>query len=212
MIDRGYARLVSRLEQNGISVVSLQPATIEKMVTYWSILGALTAQQTRAQKMTAQFKHAVLALKALTNSITAKKKVYFEAIHSKMKTFTPDAMAVFALETAGGINVAQDAKAVRNTNIAAYGKEKILSRGPEIDIFLAQSGAMNRPSIALIKNEPGFQIIKAVANNRIYIIDEQIVSRPTLRLLDGIRTIGRILYPEVFKENADTIVQMAKKF
>ena len=212
MIDRGYARLVKRLEQNGITVVSLQPATVEKMHTYWSILGALTSRQNRAQKMTAHFRQAVRELKLLTDSMPAKKKVYFEAIHSKMKTFTPDAMAVFALETAGGINVAQDAKPVRNTNIAYYGKEKILSHGPEIDVFLAQRGAMNRPSIALIKNEPGFQVIKAVADNQIYIIDEQIVSRPTFRLLDGIRAIGRILYPEVFKENADEIVQRAKQF
>lgn len=212
MIDRGYARLVNRLEQNGIAVVSLQPARVEEMYIYWSILGALTDRRIRARKMTSRFKYAVAELKALTVSITDKKKVYFEAIHGKMKTFTPDSMAVFALEAAGGINVARDARSVRNTNIAYYGKEKIISRGQEIDVYLAQSGAMNRPSIALIKNEPGFQVIKAVGNNQIYIIDEQIVSRPTFRLLEGIHTIGRILYPYVFKENADRIVQTAGNF
>ena len=34
-----------------------------------------------------------------------------------------------------------------------------------------------------------------------YIIDEQIVSRPTLRLLEGIHEIGKILYPDVFDTN-----------
>jgi iron complex transport system substrate-binding protein len=107
-------------------------------------------------------------------------------------------MAIFALETAGGMNVAQDARPVRKTNIAFYGKERILSHAGEIDVYLAQYGAMNTPSIAIIKNEPGFQAIKAVKNNEIYILDEKVVSRPTMRLLIGIFEIGKILYPEVF--------------
>jgi iron complex transport system substrate-binding protein len=115
-----------------------------------------------------------------------------------MKTFSPDSMAIFALETAGGINVAADAKPVRKTNIAGYGKERILSRAMQIDVFLAQSGAMNRPTVSMIKSEPGFNAIKAVNNSQIFIIDEQIVSRPTLRLLEGIHEIGKILYPDVF--------------
>jgi iron complex transport system substrate-binding protein len=127
-----------------------------------------------------------------------RKRVYFEAIHSKMKTFAPDAMAIFALETAGGINIASDAVAVRGTNIAYYGKERILAKGARIDVYLAQWGTMNRPTVAMIKNEPGYDIIKAVRLNQINIIDEQIVSRPTLRLLDGIHTIGTMLYPHMF--------------
>ena len=94
-------------------------------------------------------------------------------------------MAIFALETAGGINVADDAKPVRNTNIAQYGKERILSRATEIDVYLAQSGAMNPPSVSMITSEPGFKAIKAVNDKQIYIIDEQIVSRPTLKIAGG---------------------------
>ncbi|MBW2349127.1 MAG: hypothetical protein JRF59_15015 [Deltaproteobacteria bacterium] len=40
--------------------------------------------------------------------------------------------------------------------------------------------------------------IKAVREGEIYIVDEDIVSRPTMRLLDGIWEIGRILYPARF--------------
>jgi iron complex transport system substrate-binding protein len=105
---------------------------------------------------------------------------------------------MFALTTAGGINVAADAKAVRNTNIAAYGKEHILSHGDNIDIYLAQRGAMNQISVERIEEEGGFRAIKAVREGQVYIIDEKIVSRPTLRLLDGIYEIGRILYPKRF--------------
>ena len=212
MIDRGYPQLITRLEKNGITVVSLQPGTIDEIYTYWRILGALTGRSDRALKMVANFQKALRQFSNLTVSLSVRKKVYFEAIHSKMKTFSPDSMAIFALETAGGINIAADAVPVRTTNIAYYGKERILSRAAEIDVYLAQSGAMNQPSISLIKNETGYQAIKAVRHNQIYIVDERIVSRPTYRLLAGIARIGEILYPAVFDQRAQEILKQAKSF
>jgi iron complex transport system substrate-binding protein len=212
MIDRGYPNLISRLEKSGISVVSLQPGTITDMYVYWKILGVLTGRHNQASAMVTHFRRAVSEFNALTKSLPEKKRVYFEAIHSKMKTFSPDSMAIFALETAGGINVAAGAKPVRKTNIAFFGKERILSHGPQIDVYLAQYGAMNRPTVPLIKNEPGYQTIKAVSNNEIYIVDERIVSRPTFRLLNGIVKIGTILYPDVFDNNSTPILDDAKKF
>jgi iron complex transport system substrate-binding protein len=211
MIDRGYPQFVQRLEKSGITVVSLQPGTVEEMLVYWQILGILTGRREKAAAMAARFTAAVSELAALTASVSPKKRVYFEAIHTKMKTFAPDAMAVFALEAGGGVNIARDAAPVRDTNIADYGKERILAHASEIDVFLAQSGTMNQPTLELIKAESGFQAIRAVKTNQVYIIDERLVSRPTLRLLDGIFEIGRILYPDDFTEKAREIITRAKQ-
>ena len=210
MIDRGYAPLIQRLEQSGITVVSLQPGTIEEMVAYWRILGLLTGRPDRAETMIAAFQQAVVDFQALSASVQMRKRVYFEAIHKRMKTFTPGSMPIFALETAGGVNVAADAARVRTTNIAYYGKERILSRAAEIDVFLAQKGAMNQPSPELIRDEPGFDVIKAVKDGQVFIIDETIVARPTWRLLYGINTIGNMLYPEHFRDHGVQILQTAE--
>lgn len=209
MIDRGYPNFVSRLEKSGIVVVSLQPGNVQDMSAYWKILGLLTGKSEQAREMTTAFESAAEAAGALTASLPVKKRVYFEAIHSKMKTFAPGSMAIYALETAGGVNIAADATPHRDTNIANYGKERILSRAKVIDVYLAQSGTMNRPTVDLIKKEPGFSVIAAVKNNEIYIIDEHIVSRPTFRLLNGIFEIGRILYPRIFDEQANAILEKA---
>ena len=198
MIDRGYPKLIRRLEASGITVLSFQPSTVEEMFEYWKTLGILTGRQERAGEMIEYFKREVRKFQRLTAGISIKKRVYFEAIHSKMKTFSPHAMPMFALETAGGLNVANDAVPVRGTNIAAYGKERILARSQEIDVYLAQKGVMNNPTVSLIQNEPGFQIIKAVKSNQIFLIDEMKVSRPTLRLIEGIGHIGTVLYPDLF--------------
>lgn len=200
MIDNGYPKLIQRLEKSGITVVSLQPSGIREMYDYWLALGLLTGREQQAQKMVREFKEKTAHIKTLTQGIRPKKKVYFQAIHTRMKTFTQGAMPIFALETAGGINVASDAKASRNTNIAIYGKEQILAKASQIDVFLAQEGVMNAVNIEQIKKEPGFNIIKAIKNNQIFLIDENIVSRPVPRLYNGIIKIGKCLYPNIFTQ------------
>ncbi|MBL0714784.1 MAG: ABC transporter substrate-binding protein [Desulfosarcina sp.] len=209
MIDRGYAPLIKGLEKNGITVISLQPAAANDMYDYWRVLGLLTGREVQAAAQIAAFQQALRAFQNLTKGIHPRQRVYFEAIHKRMKTFTPGAMPIFALEAAGGINVAADAERVRNTNIAFYGKERILSRAAEIDVYLAQRGAMNQPTIALITSEPGFAVIKAVQNGRICIVDEALVARPTRRLLVGIDQIGRCLYPALFETRGQRILERA---
>lgn len=200
MIDNGYPELILALEKFGITVVSLQPSGIEDMYDYWLKLGMLTGRVEQAEKMVQEFKQRISHVKRLSSAIQQKKRVYFQAIHTRMKTFTPGAMPIFALETAGGINVASDATASRNTNIANYGKEQILAKAAQIDIFLAQYGIMNAVTIEQIKKEPGFNVIKAIKNNQIYLIDENIISRPVARLYKGIITIGAFLYPDIFTQ------------
>lgn len=200
MIDNGYPQFVQQLEKYGITVVSLQPSTIPEMYAYWLTLGRLTGKETQAQKMVTGFQEKTARIHTLTQGIVRKKKVYFQAIHTRMKTFTPGSMPIFALETAGGINVADDAKASRNTNIAIYGKEQILAKATEIDVFLAQQGIMNPIQKEQIRNEPGFKIIKAIKNEQVFLIDENIVSRPVPRLYKGIVTLGTYLYPDIFRQ------------
>ena len=202
MIARAYPHLLAKLQQAGITVVSLQPTNIEDTFLYWRQLGKLTGREQQAAAMEKNFKQEIAEASDRVAAIPEDKRqhVYFEAIHRKMKTFAPTSMAIFALTTAGGINVADDARALRKTNIASYGKERIMSHAHEIDVFLAQEGVMNKIDRQRIVDEPGFSAIKAVREGKVYLIDEKLVSRPTMRLLSGIRGIGSILYPELFGE------------
>lgn len=198
LVDRVYLEFVKKLEQAGIAVVSLQPVGIADIYDYWRDLGRLTGREEAAEGMVRRFRQALSEVTARVAKIPPerRKRVYFEAIHDKMKTFSRSATAMFVLETAGGINIASDADQMRQTNIAAYGKERILAKSGEIDVFLAQHGPMNPVSIETIRAEPGFSVIKAVRENQVYLIDEMIVSRPGLRLIEGILRIEGILYPE----------------
>ena len=51
-------------------------------------------------------------------------------------------------------------------------------------------------SVEEIRAEPGFETIRAVQEGRVYLVDEKLVSRPTPALLEGMKTLRRLLYPE----------------
>ncbi len=198
MIARAKPDLIKKLRDYGITVVSLQPTSIIEMYEYWRTLGSIVGNQPGAAAMISSFKKELDAIARRVSSIpvTSRPRVYFESIHARMRTFSPDSIAIFCLDAAGGVNIASDAVARRGTNIAGYSKERILAKGSDIDVFLAQSGRMNRVSVEEIENEPGFRAIKAVREGRIHLIDEHLVARPTTRLLQGITTIQNYLYPE----------------
>ena len=200
MISRGYPNLVRILEQHRVRVVSLQPTRADELFAYWQALGTLTGREREAQAMIADFTRGLARISAELRSIPPerRKRVYFESIHRQMKTFAPGSMALFVLESAGGINVAADAARMRETNIAAYAKERILARADEIDVYLAQRGRMNPVRVEDITGEPGFGVIRAVRENQVFLVDEELVSRPTPDLLDGIVQVRALLYPELF--------------
>ncbi len=207
MISRGYPNLVRILEKNGVRVVSLQPTEAKELFQYWQDLGTLTGREEQAKAMVATFKN---RLAAITNSLRLipkdrRKRVYFEAIHRQMKTFAPTSMAMFVLESAGGVNVATDADRMRQTNIAAYGKERILAKAQQIDLYLAQSGRMNPISVDDIVHEPGFEVIKAVREGQVFLVAEEMVSRPTMELLDGIAFVKSLLYPDYAQEGVSRL-------
>ena len=197
MISRSNPNLISKLRDYGIRIVSLQPTSVTELYDYWQTLGRMSGFEPQAEEMIDQFQQDIAAFQARVEEISPqlRPKVYFESIHSRMRTFSPESISIFCLTTAGGINVAEDAVSRRGTNIAGYSKERILAKANEIDVYLAQFGRMNRVSVEQIAEEPGFGALKAVRSGRVYLIDEHLVSRPTPRLLEGIRMIHAMLYP-----------------
>nr|WP_321256168.1 ABC transporter substrate-binding protein [uncultured Pseudodesulfovibrio sp.] len=196
MLKRGYPALWKTLKRHGITVVSLQPNTIDEMYDYWRTLGHLTGREMQAEYMIEDFKDGLVeADKRLDEfPLNERPTVFFESIHSKLSTFSPGSMPLFVLKRAGGINVATDARPRRGTNIASYGLERLLAKSNKIDVYLAQIGPMNQVSINTIKNGPAASRIMAVLNNGVFLVDEHLVSRPTMRLLQGIETVHELLH------------------
>ena len=205
-IARRVPELVEAIEKAGIPVVSLYPDTLENFDSYIMNLGLLTGMESVAEEKLNEFHLKLDAIKELTSSVPEgeRQSVFFESMETELRTTTPTSMAGLAMTMAGGNNIASDATAMsEGGTIAAFGDERILEKANEIDVYISQRGAMNAGSnIHSISIRPGFDTIKAVQNERIFIINEKLVSSPTLRYHKGVEEIARFLYPDLM----DTLV------
>ncbi len=197
MQARGYPSLWNALKKQGIRILALQPNTVKDMYGYWRKLGRLTGKDMEAERMIGDFKEgleeASQRLEQIPNS--NRPGVFFESIHRKLSTFSPGSMPIFVLEMAGARNVAYDARPRHGTNIASYGLERLLSKAAHIDVYLAQYGAMNQVEVRSIMNGPAASRIKAVRDRNVFLVDEHLVSRPTMRLLKGIEIVHTLVHP-----------------
>ncbi len=199
-INRSRPDFVQALEKGGINVVSLYPESFDEFDDYINKLSILTGTEDKAKTLLEDFHTQIDNIKEETKNIDDKVNVYFESSEQDYKTVTVDSMPAMAIDIAGGINIASDVKPIKEgSSIAAYGTERILEKADDIDVFVSQNGVMNaggnKHSITI---RPGFETIKAIKNDRVYVINQKIISSPTFRYLDGINEMCRMFYPEIF--------------
>jgi iron complex transport system substrate-binding protein len=50
-----------------------------------------------------------------------------------------------------------------------------------------------------VGKRPGWEALRAVKNGSIYPFDDNLVSRPGPRLVDGLEAMAKLLHPELYK-------------
>lgn len=76
--------------------------------------------------------------------------------------------------------------------------EAIIELNPEV--IITTYGSYVEDPVGEVTSRDGFDAVDAVADERIYDVDSDMVSRPGPRLVDGTREIAEAVYPELFDE------------
>ncbi|MFV0496784.1 MAG: ABC transporter substrate-binding protein [Candidatus Fimivivens sp.] len=198
LIRRRAPDYVAQIERAGIPVVSLYPDDYDEFADYIGKLAALTGTEETAQQRLVAFYSAIDDVVAITEQVTEKQTVFMESTENELRTVTPYAMPGRAIVFSGGINLAADAEPVATGSaFASFGIERVLENADRIDVYVAQSGAMNTGSLASISRRDGFDTIKAVKENRVYQIADKMINSPTFRFQKGVAEMARFLYPDL---------------
>ena len=94
------------------------------------------------------------------------------------------------ITAAGGRNV------VTEPGYVPYSLEQLLQDDPAV--YLATLGSMSDP--ADLKERPGFEALSAVRNERVVVLEDNLVSRPGPRIVQGVGEIAVALHPGLFAE------------
>lgn len=186
-----------QMEDAGIDVFVVPDAqdiatTYETIETIGQVIGAEEETEQVIAEMEAQFAE----IKELTSSIPEeeRKTVFFEnspapEIYTAGKnTFIDELLEIINAENAAG---AQE-------GWFAMDPEAIIELNP--DVIITSYGAYVDDPKEEVTSRSGFDVVDAVANDRIYDIHADLITRSGPRLADGARALAEAVYPELFDE------------
>lgn len=184
--------VVPELEKRGITVVVIEPKSVDEVLAKVTFVGKLTGATETAAKVAAQMQARIDAVTSKVATVKSKPRVYYE-IDKTLFTAGPGSFINDMIVKAGGINIAADAK----TAYPQLTAEAIIAKDPEV-ILLGSMNFGETPEV--VRARPGWANITAVKTGRLVpITNEEVISRPGPRVVEGLELIARALYPDLFK-------------
>ena len=187
---------VKTLQGVGLTVFHLgNPKDFDGLYQNLMTVGLLTGHTPEATALSADLKNRVTAVIDTVQKATSKPKVFYELdATDPTKPFTPGpgSFVDTVITLAGGQNVGDALK----DQWAQISSEQLVQDNP--DVILLGDAAYGI-SIDSVGQRAGWGGLAAVKNKAVYAFDDNLVSRPGPRLVDGLETIAKLLHPELFK-------------
>lgn len=188
--------VLKKFEEAGIEVVVVGSATSFKDV-YENIemIGEATGTKTEAEEIVTDMKERLQAIKdKAADSIKDKKNVWVE-VSPAPDIFTTGKNTFMheMLESIQAVNAAEDHEGwVKMT------EEEIVKLDPEV-IITTYGYYIDNPT-AEVLNREGWTEVPAVKNGKVFDVDNDTVTRPGPRLIEGVETLAELIYPDIFKQ------------
>jgi iron complex transport system substrate-binding protein len=188
--------LVASLEQLGLTVYFLpNPTTLEEMYTNLETVAKLTGHESETGALVVSLKNRVAVVDAKIKPLSSDPTVYYEldaTNPTKPYTAGPGTFVDLLIDRAGGKNIGAEL----SIPYPQISLEQLVVINPNI-IILGDS-AYGETS-AKVSARPGWGTLAAVQTRQIYQFDDNLVSRPGPRLVDGLEALAKLLHPDVFK-------------
>jgi iron complex transport system substrate-binding protein len=188
--------LVASLEGLGLTVFVLpNPPTIEAMYTNLVTVGVLTGHEGDATILIEILKERVALVDEKIQPISYGPTVFYELDASEpTKPFTagPGSFVDLLITRAGGINIGAGLQG----QWAQISLEQLVVANPAI-IILGDAAYGETP--AKVAQRPGWGTLTAIQNGQVFPFDDNLISRPGPRLVDGLESMAKLLHPGVFK-------------
>lgn len=189
--------LVKSLEDLGLTVFYLgNPTEIEGMLENLEIVGQLTGREAEAAALVASLQERVQRVDDALLKATAQPLVFYELDSTdpaKPYTSGPGTFVDVLMARAKGKNVG----AVLSGEWAQISQEELLVQNPDIILL---GDAMWGVTVEMVAARPGWSQIKAISEGRVYPFNDDLVSRPGPRLVEGLEEMVKIFHPQLVDE------------
>jgi iron complex transport system substrate-binding protein len=185
------AETVPALQERGITVFVLDPQSVVAVLESIQKIGQLTDRESEAEALVADMQARIAAVQEKVQG-APRPKVFWE-LGPELFTAGPGSFVNDLITLAGGENVAGDA----DSPWPQLSVEAIILKDPDVIVLADHNYGQ---TAEMVKERPGWEDIQAVREgNVIEITDDDIVSRPGPRLVEGLEFLAKAFHPDLFK-------------
>ena len=188
---------IADLRNVGLTVfVVPNPQSFDELYTNLRTVATLTGHQAEAESLVDALQQRVEAVRQTVAKATEKPLVYYELDATDPNapfTSGPGTFVDLLIKQAGGTNFGGPLKG----EWVQVSVEELLAKQP--DMIVLGDNTYGGVTPQQVASRTGWNALTAVQQGRIYIFDDNLVSRPGPRLVDGLEAMAKLLHPDLFK-------------
>ena len=189
-VDGNSPSVIELLEHAGIPVFIVNPRDITQAIETIHIIGDLCGIPEKARGLTSGLNQRVDRVKKL---IEGKERplVFLQINLVPIMSVNQNTFHHDLISLAGGINMTMD----EPITYPRINIEEVIVRKP--DVMIISSMEIGGRFEAAKQDWKKWKSIPAVQNNRVHLIDSDLIDRPSPRSVDGLEELARIIHPEL---------------
>jgi iron complex transport system substrate-binding protein len=185
--------MVDRLGKLGFMTYVIFPKNFNDILQSIADIGQIVNREKETRGIIGGMRKRSQRVIELTKDLP-RPKVFVQIGDAPVVTVGKGSFADDLIRLAGGENIAGKEKEV----YPRFGMEEILKRSPEVIVISSMNPKGDYQKT--LQEWTRWKTIPAVKNGRIYLIDSDLIDRPSPRIIDGLEELARVLHPEKFKK------------
>lgn len=193
LLIAGYVtdEVKTQLEESGIKVIMIIPSDLESVYKSIETIGKALNKEESAASLVDDMRYKQQDIVERVSNCDLKR-VFYEVWHEPLMSSGPGSFMDEMITLVKGKNIAGDAESA----YAEYSLEKLIEKDPQVYIT-ADDGFK---TIEDVKAREGYENISAIKDDRIYFLNEDIITTPGPRIIEALESVARAVHPESFYE------------
>ena len=189
--DGNPGTIIQRLNAFGIPVYTVNPDGIDSILRSITEIGGVLGAEAQARTITHRMGQQLAAIDKAVAQVSHTPRIFFQIGISPIVSVGKNTFLDEMIHRAGGDNAVTG-----KTPYPRFSTEQVLALAPEMIIITSM--ARNDAFEETKKQWTSWPSLPAVQNNAVYIVNSDILDRPTPRVVEGLSMLARLIHPTLF--------------
>lgn len=186
---------LNQLTELGIKNIGFKPESIDDTINMIKDIAYLSSAEAVGEEITTEMKREEQRLKKLVAEklkTNDRPRVFYEIWSEPLFTAGKGTFIDSLIYAAGGYNIGREAEGSWPT----YSRESLIAADPEVYIS-SQHSSLKKLTTEELGQKKIFREVSAFKNKRLYLINQDLVNRPSARIIEAYKELITAIFPEL---------------